>query len=136
MARVVQQQAARGAATGAVVGTGLVQVLLRQVIHGVEGAVELVLQLSNERPDSRVAFGHLIAPSNWETGTDATAIRNRSATSRTSASVVQRPRLRRIAPMPISGITPIARSTGESSTLPAWQAEPVDAATPSIPARI
>jgi hypothetical protein len=53
-----------------------------------------------------------------------------------SSRVVVRPRLKRMAPIPISGGTFIAFNTGESSTDPAWQAEPVEAATPSKPLRI
>ena len=41
-----------------------------------------------------------------------------------------------MAPMPISGRTCVAFNTGESSTDPEWQAEPVEAATPSMPLRI
>jgi hypothetical protein len=41
-----------------------------------------------------------------------------------------------MAPIPISGGTFIAFNTGESSIAPEWQAEPVDAATPSKPLRI
>lgn len=55
-------------------------------------------------------------------------------TSPISSAVVARPRLNRMAPTPISGDTFIAFSTGESR--PAWQAEPVEAATPFSPARI
>ncbi len=32
--------------------------------------------------------------------------------------------------MPTCSLTPIAANTGDSSTHPAWQAEPVEAATP------
>jgi len=66
----------------------------------------------------------------------ASAASMRSTTASISPSVVVRPRLNRMAPMPTSGVTPIAASTGESSTRPAWQAEPVDAATPSRRSRI
>jgi hypothetical protein len=45
-----------------------------------------------------------------------------------SASVVNRPTLRRTAPRPSSGETPIAASTGERLTRPSWHAEPVEAA--------
>ena len=38
--------------------------------------------------------------------------------------------------MPISGATPMARRTGDSVTEPAWQAEPVEAATSPSEARI
>jgi hypothetical protein len=38
--------------------------------------------------------------------------------------------------MPISGRIPIAVSTGDNSTRPEWQAEPVEAATPSSRARM
>jgi hypothetical protein len=41
--------------------------------------------------------------------------------------------LKRLAPIPISGGTFIAFNTGESSIDPEWQAEPVEAATPSKP---
>jgi len=60
---------------------------------------------------------------------EASAAASRSTTAPSSSTLVSRPRLKRIAPMPTSGATPIAASTGESSTRPAWQAEPVDAAT-------
>ena len=53
-----------------------------------------------------------------------------------SPRVVVRPRLNRTAPIPISGDILIAFNTGESSTTPEWQAEPVEAATPSKPLRI
>jgi hypothetical protein len=43
-------------------------------------------------------------------------------------SVVVRPKLNLIAPMPICGGTRIAFRTGDSSTTPEWQAEAVDAA--------
>src|SRR6266851_10526346 len=60
----------------------------------------------------------------------------RETTCSISSRVVVRPRLKRMAPMPISGGTFIAFKTGESSTDPEWQAEPVEAATPSKPLRI
>ncbi len=41
-----------------------------------------------------------------------------------------------MAPIPISGGTFMAFNTGESSTDPEWQAEPVEAATPCKPLRI
>lgn len=44
-----------------------------------------------------------------------------STISASSSQVVIRPRLKRIAPMPTSGETPIARSSGESSTMPPLQ---------------
>src|SRR5215813_4718742 len=47
-----------------------------------------------------------------------------------------RPRLKRMAPIPISSGTCIAFNTGESSTDPEWQAEPVEAATPFNPLKI
>jgi Alpha/beta hydrolase family len=53
-----------------------------------------------------------------------------------SSRVVVRPRLKRIAPIPISGGIFIAFNTGDNSTEPEWQAEPVEAATFSIRARI
>ena len=46
-----------------------------------------------------------------------------------SSRVVVRPRLKRIAPIPTSGGTFIAFNTGDNSTEPEWQAEPMDAAT-------
>ena len=49
-----------------------------------------------------------------------------------SSRVVVRPRLKRIAPMLISGGMFIAFKTGDNSTDPEWQAEPVEAATASI----
>jgi len=57
-------------------------------------------------------------------------------TASISSSVVVRPKLNRIAPMPISGGTRIAFRTGESVTAPEWQAEPVEAATPPKPCKI
>jgi hypothetical protein len=51
--------------------------------------------------------------------------------SKRAPSVVWRPRLKRTAPIPTFSGTRIAASTGESSTRPAWHAEPVDAAIPS-----
>ena len=60
----------------------------------------------------------------------------RETTCSISSRVVVRPRLKRMAPIPISGGTFIAFNTGESSTDPEWQAEPVEAATPSKPLRI
>src|ERR1700722_13867053 len=42
-----------------------------------------------------------------------------------------RPRLKRIAPIPISGMRPIASSTGERSMRPEWHAAPAEVATPS-----
>ena len=60
----------------------------------------------------------------------------RETTCSISSRVVVRPRLKRMAPIPISGGTFIAFNTGESSTDPEWQAEPVEAATPSTPPRI
>jgi len=67
------------------------------------------------------------------TGHGATAMApfRHSTTASISSSVVPRPRLKRIAPMPTSSATPIASSAGDSSTRPAWHAEPVEAATPS-----
>ncbi len=53
-----------------------------------------------------------------------------------SSRVVVRPRLKRIAPIPIWGGTFIAFNTGDNSTEPEWQAEPVDAAMFSTRARI
>ena len=53
-----------------------------------------------------------------------------------SSRVVVRPRLKRIAPIPIWGGTFIAFNTGDNSTEPEWQAEPVEAATFSTRARI
>ena len=63
-------------------------------------------------------------------------IQSRETTCSISSRVVARPRLKRIAPIPISGGTFIAFNTGESSTEPEWQAEPVEAATPSRLLRI
>src|SRR5882724_1421023 len=60
----------------------------------------------------------------------------RETTCSISSHVVVRPRLKRMAPIPISGGTFIAFNTGESSTEPEWQAEPVEAATPSRPLKI
>ena len=53
-----------------------------------------------------------------------------------SSHVVVRPRLNRIAPIPSRGGTPIAARTGDRVTEPAWQADPVEAATPGSIARI
>jgi hypothetical protein len=53
-----------------------------------------------------------------------------------SSRVVVRPRLKRIAPIPICGRIFIAFNTGDNSSEPEWQAEPVDAATFSIRPRI
>src|SRR3569623_53574 len=47
-----------------------------------------------------------------------------------SSSVVNRPTLRRTAPLPTSGGTRIAHSTGDWVIDPSWQALPVEAATP------
>ena len=60
----------------------------------------------------------------------------RETTCSISSRVVVRPRLKRMAPIPISGGTCIAFNTGESSTDPEWQAEPVEAATSFKPLKI
>ena len=60
----------------------------------------------------------------------------RSRTVSISSCVVPRPRLKRIAPWPTSGAICMACNTGDSSTRPAWHAEPAEAATPSSRARI
>src|SRR3990172_1894195 len=57
-------------------------------------------------------------------------------TSSSSSQVVVRPKLNRTAPIPSSGGTPIAARMGERVTEPAWQADPVEAATPGSVARI
>jgi hypothetical protein len=54
----------------------------------------------------------------------------RLTTSEISSRVVHRPRLKRIAPSPMCSGTAMAFKTGESSTRPEWQAEPVEAAIP------
>jgi hypothetical protein len=65
------------------------------------------------------------AGSRWWTVRASSAAAARSI----SVSVVQRPRERRIAASAESSVTFIARSTGDGSWRPAWQADPVDAAT-------
>src|SRR5215204_5047831 len=49
----------------------------------------------------------------------------------TSSSLVENPRLTRIAPAPRRGATPMAVSTCEAATLPDEQADPDDTATPA-----
>src|SRR5262249_13717700 len=68
-------------------------------------------------------------PANWR-------LHRCETTVSISSRVVVRPRLKRIAPIPTSGGTFIAFKTGDSSTDPEWQAEPVEAATPCNPPRI
>lgn len=54
----------------------------------------------------------------WLAAGHASARAKAATTASISASVVPRPRLKRIAPIPISGATPIAASTGDSVTAP------------------
>ena len=58
-----------------------------------------------------------------------------ASTCSSSSEVVVLPRLNRTVPIPSRWGTPMAARTGESSTEPAWHADPVVAATPASRAR-
>jgi len=64
-----------------------------------------------------------------------TLVATNSAARSSSSIVVGRPRLKRTAPNPRSAVIPMALSTPDSSPLPSWHADPVDAAISGVAAR-
>src|SRR6185436_14975887 len=60
------------------------------------------------------------------------AVGNTSSTRSTSASLLNLPKLKRIAPRASSSLRPSARITGDGSSEPDEHAEPVETATPCM----
>lgn len=104
---------------------------VRKVVEEATGARDLEHPATDRKPDQDLQAAE-VAASNSDScsGSHYRSCVSIDRTRSSSSQVVVRPRLKRTAPIPSRGGVPMAARTGESSTEPAWQAEPVDAATP------